>query len=848
MEREDHNKYHYFHSNKRVKITCTSEQPVVRKHFGFKHLEELSDKEPSDIVFVICNKSNGFVDLFSQNKEPDWLFLLMKTTVKICNAEFSETKRFILSEICQNTRFLDHLLSYVQTTPNENDQCRRENMGVFYENCLTVCEAITELFQKTAAERLNMLINGFIVASSEIQRNICPGMKINHDVIMSKVTKILQQFTNSNTSNASRSHDKYDRQNALPPEHFRRLSVYPTPGDMDSGVSFLRPNITKGAYHDVEHYLDVQFRLLREDFVAPLREGIKVYKENNRNCIDARKKLNDIHIYRNVQFEQDTTFIQDKMGYTINFNLRNRLKFNWDISKRFMYGSLLIFTADEFHHFFLGIVLCRDKQLLENGQLIVELIDNVSPINLQSSFIMAESKVYFEPYKCAMEVLIKMNRNNFPMEKYIVSASNEINNPGYFKYLPMENFKIGQLKKFNVLNDCEWPAKDQIDLDEMQYNAFKAALTKEFVIVQGPPGTGKTYIGLKIVETIINNYYKTFLIKKPILVVCYTNHALDQFCEGITQFTSKIARIGGQTKSQVMKDYTLKNLTKYHRMQNFAIRDLSESVKKTVNKITYYKNCKEFVSKNIGILELSLLKKGMPNRYHYFFNDPVKYLYWLLNDGSYFNFDPVTLLRDQELIILSKNQDKFLETKNILVTEEELFRYETEDPDMVFEHQDIVVYSLTIEDIKNKVDQKNEELLNLKRKKCSNKNQYFTNIGNSCYNLEIIHNYFSVMLSSANKNGPYLRFLPQNLFELTMRDRWLLYFQWVNKTKLIFDTKISEYEKRYVELHKQYSELKELENIAILRSKNVVAMTTTGASKHRVLLEGLRSPIGKDNG
>jgi len=39
---------------------------------------------------------------------------------------------------------------------------------------------------------------------------------------------------------------------------------------------FLRENIVRGEYEDAEHYLDVQFRLLREDFIRPLRNGIQV--------------------------------------------------------------------------------------------------------------------------------------------------------------------------------------------------------------------------------------------------------------------------------------------------------------------------------------------------------------------------------------------------------------------------------------------------------------------------------------------------------------------------------------------------------------------------------------------
>lgn len=52
-----------------------------------------------------------------------------------------------------------------------------------------------------------------------------------------------------------------------------------------------------------------------------------------------------------------------------------------------------------------------------------------------------------------------------------------------------------------------WPSADQLGFNDSQYEAFKMALTKEFVIIQGPPGTGKTFVGLKIVETLLYNLY-----------------------------------------------------------------------------------------------------------------------------------------------------------------------------------------------------------------------------------------------------------------------------------------------------------------------------------------------------
>jgi hypothetical protein len=40
-----------------------------------------------------------------------------------------------------------------------------------------------------------------------------------------------------------------------------------------------RENREKGAFQDANEYLDVHFRLLREEYIRPLREGMQAYKE-----------------------------------------------------------------------------------------------------------------------------------------------------------------------------------------------------------------------------------------------------------------------------------------------------------------------------------------------------------------------------------------------------------------------------------------------------------------------------------------------------------------------------------------------------------------------------------------
>jgi hypothetical protein len=54
----------------------------------------------------------------------------------------------------------------------------------------------------------------------------------------------------------------------------------------------------------------------------------------------------------------------------------------------------------------------------------------------------------------------------------------------------------------------------------------------------------------------------------PIFLTCYTNHALDQFLEKISQYTKNIVRLGGGTKNELLKQFTLGEIRKKRGNQN----------------------------------------------------------------------------------------------------------------------------------------------------------------------------------------------------------------------------------------------------------------------------------------
>ena len=134
-------------------------------------------------------------------------------------------------------------------------------------------------------------------------------------------------------------------------------------------------------------------------------------------------------------------------------------------------------------------------------------------------------------------------------------------------------------------------------MDQSQLEAIQMGLTQEIAVIQGPPGTGKTYIGQKIVEALLNNRHLWDPKREsPIVVMCFTNHALDQFLEGImkqpslrivntsltpdsdddengddwtnafltgvpkTRTKCKVVRIGGRSQSELIQQFNIGNI------------------------------------------------------------------------------------------------------------------------------------------------------------------------------------------------------------------------------------------------------------------------------------------------
>ncbi|KAI9668499.1 MAG: hypothetical protein M1829_005377 [Trizodia sp. TS-e1964] len=99
-------------------------------------------------------------------------------------------------------------------------------------------------------------------------------------------------------------------------------------------------------------------------------------------------------------------------------------------------------------------------------------------------------------------------------------------------------------------------------LDDSQMYSLRTSLTQRVSIVQGPPGTGKSFIGA-LVAKVLHDF-----TSQVILVICFTNHALDQFLEDLLDINiplDSMVRLGGKsterTKPLTLREQKTSKLT-----------------------------------------------------------------------------------------------------------------------------------------------------------------------------------------------------------------------------------------------------------------------------------------------
>lgn len=276
-----------------------------RNYMGFLTLEALANSDITNILSNLSQKKQAFFELLHSPLQClDMFVLILKVISNICKTSLDQIKLKFLLEIC-NSQFILHLQGYLMNLPYVEDKAKNQlywnNEIEFWANFITFCDCIIQLSPSTALNKCRVLI--------DIASKCClEGLKERHnfqlqDDYSDKLNKLRNTLLLRENENVSKKNIYLHvillslpiylvkkcvmfqinslkqgtkmKENNEPTDNFRDLNVFPKHEDLICERPFCRPNILKGSYRDTEHYLDVQFRLLREDCFDVIREGIR---------------------------------------------------------------------------------------------------------------------------------------------------------------------------------------------------------------------------------------------------------------------------------------------------------------------------------------------------------------------------------------------------------------------------------------------------------------------------------------------------------------------------------------------------------------------------------------------
>ncbi|KNZ77104.1 NFX1-type zinc finger-containing protein 1 [Termitomyces sp. J132] len=373
----------------------------------------------------------------------------------------------------------------------------------------------------------------------------------------------------------------------------------------------------------MQRLLDIQFRLLREELTAPLRMSVQLIHEDFLRDKKMKSQLHEIlkqhggryhgvidtqetvmfNVYTGVEF---ISLIPDRCGLSVRLSFdtppgrarssqpRARQTF-WEgmSGKRMMQGGLiaLVWKHGDQVDVHLGTLASSVKEVTESVQANKDRVSarvvffdpeielrilgilKDGYIRHDDTIIMVESPVMFEAIRPFLDTLKLAEPETFPFSQYLVHRP-----LGYFpgagvhppRYTQTPGFAYQLAPLFPPeagIDDLKLHVNDQESvaavrhqlqksrLDPSQAEAMVDALTREVALIQGPPGTGKSFTSIELLRVLVKT-------STPILMIAFTNHALDHLLTGVLDagITNKIVRLGSRSADEQIKKFSIEEI------------------------------------------------------------------------------------------------------------------------------------------------------------------------------------------------------------------------------------------------------------------------------------------------
>ncbi|KAK4501494.1 hypothetical protein PRZ48_007303 [Zasmidium cellare] len=370
-----------------------------------------------------------------------------------------------------------------------------------------------------------------------------------------RIERILQTKASGSTPHPSGPGGRHDNDFA----DYRSIAIYPTEDELTSKD---RPYYTTAHAltqtplgSRVGHHLDNQFRLLREDFLAELRDDIDSSTSKTKSSYRRqRTRLRELDL-AGVFCGEDRNRQQCALQITVNkglgqitnsSNRKHFLRDNPNVLRHHSFGYFI----DQGKIIAFGKVI-RDEDLLSRDEPVViirtpgagALQKVLLTLAMSSSveFVLIDTAVFaYEPVlRCLQAQLeLPLSQQILAPEESDIDLSCRLNSEGLDEVIRQVEFAPARdLKPLLGLSKS-------VKLDQSQATSFLAGLRQSVSLIQGPPGTGKSFIGALLAKALHND------TSESILVLCYTNHALDQFLEDLLSIgipSADIVRLGSKS-------------------------------------------------------------------------------------------------------------------------------------------------------------------------------------------------------------------------------------------------------------------------------------------------------------
>ncbi|KAI9573105.1 P-loop containing nucleoside triphosphate hydrolase protein [Boletus coccyginus] len=342
---------------------------------------------------------------------------------------------------------------------------------------------------------------------------------------------------------------------------FRDIAILPTTDE----ILCRKPPFLRTAYDDeletsetpVKDYLDNTFRMLREDMLFDIRQEVRAALQKDGKYRGLRVTgVSMVGVYTGtsdrktrwgIKLQCDSDFWQLR-GIKDDEDRVNFLERDPHGSKILRHQSLVCLASGEDIISF-GTVNRVEELLAANPPVIVLQLDgDVNVSKTLTSLRMAQTvqliqidtaTFAFEPVLSALKM-----RSTIPLSEEILFWNSESPLQSCRSKISLSHIANALISDPSLELDRLLDLPKRVSLDKAQARSLVAGLQQRVSLIQGPPGTGKSFIGALLAKAIHDETAQT------ILVVCYTNHALDQFLGDLLKHDipdESIVRLGGRS-------------------------------------------------------------------------------------------------------------------------------------------------------------------------------------------------------------------------------------------------------------------------------------------------------------